>query len=142
MRSAKRLLALALVLCMGLCLCACGGGETTGTSGTTQGTEPTNSTAKPTDPTESTGDGKVEYKVTVLYPDGTPVEGAYVQICLDTLCYNPVATDANGVAIFRLAPQEGYKTKLAMAVEGYEQGDYINFESGVTEVTITLVPVE
>lgn len=143
MINAKRLLALALVLCMGLCLCACGGGEdTTGTTAPTQGTEPTNSTTQSTAPTGSTGDGKVEYKVTVLYPDGTPVVGAWVQICLEDLCYNPAETDENGVATFRLKPMDGYKTKLAVAVEGYVQDDYIYFESGATEITINLVPVE
>lgn len=143
MINAKRVLALALVLCMGLCLCACGGGETTqGTNGTTQGTEPTESTTKGTEPTESTGDGKVEYKVTVLYPDGTPVVGAYVSVCTDEMCFNPAATDENGVAIFRLAEQDGYKAKLAVPVEGYVDPDYVHFESGATELTITLVPVE
>ncbi len=142
MNNFKRFLALMLVLCMGLCLCACGGADTT--TGNTQGTEPTgtNGTTQSTAPsqtTESTSDGKVEYKVTVVYPDGTPVAGAYVQICLDSLCYTPDVTNADGVVTFRLTEQEGYKTKLAMAVEGYVWADYIYFDEGSTEITITLV---
>lgn len=140
MNNFKRFLALMLVLCMGLCLCACGdGGNTDTTNGTAGSTEATNGTTQATQPTETTSDGKVDYKVSVVYPDGTPVVGAYVQICLDDLCYNPAATDENGVATFRLKEQEGYKTKLAVAVAGYVHADYIYFESGSTEITITLV---
>lgn len=139
----KRLLALLLVLCMGLCLCACGGGENTEGSSSNAPTEPTNSTQSPTtEPTQTTSDGKVEYKVTVLYPDGTPVAECYVQICLDDLCYPPELTDANGEATFRLVQQDGYKTKLAVAVEGYVHEDYIYFDTGATEITITLVAEE
>lgn len=140
----KRFLALMLVLCMGLCLCACGGGDSTtkdteGTSAPTESTKPSETT-KPTEPsTAPTSDGKVEYKVTVLYPDGTPAAGCYVMICLDDMCYTPEAADENGVAVFRLAEQDGYKAKLATKVEGYAEVDYIYFESGVTELTITLV---
>lgn len=139
----KRFLALMLVLCVGFCLCACGGGENTegsSSSQTTGATDPTSSVT--TAPTESTSDGKLDYKVTVLYPDGTPVVGCYVQICLDTMCYTPEVTDENGVAVFRLKEQEGYKTKLAVALDGYVDADYIYFESGATEITITLVAVE
>lgn len=140
----KRFLALVLVLCMGLCLCACGGGENTEGGNTTKDTESqgTTQSTQSTAPTGTTSDGKVDYKVTVLYPDGTPVVGAYVQICMEDLCYNPAATDENGVATFRLAQQDGYKTKLAVAVEGYVHDDYVYFESGATELTINLVPVE
>lgn len=142
MNNFKRFLALMLVLCMGLCLCACGGesGNTDINAMGTQGdSKPTTGTTQATQPTETTSDGKVDYKVSVVYPDGTPVVGAYVQICLDDLCYNPEATDENGVATFRLKEQDGYKTKLAVAVAGYVHADYIYFESGSTEITITLV---
>lgn len=140
----KKFLVLLLVLCMGLCLCACGGGENTGGSSSDAPTESANSTqnTETTEPTQTTSDGKVEYKVTVVYPDGTPVADCYVQICLDDLCYTPEVTDANGVATFRLVEQDGYKTKLAVAVEGYVHADYIYFESGATEITITLVAEE
>lgn len=142
MYNLKRFLALMLVLCMALCLCACGG-EAGSTSGSTKDPEnttaPTQSTAPTTEPTQSTSDGKVDYKVTVLYPDGTPVAGCYVMICLDDMCYSPEAADENGVAVFRLTEQDGYKAKLATPVDGYAEVDYIYFESGVTELTITLV---
>ena len=140
MSNFKRLLVLVLAMCLCLCVAACGqnaSGSGDGTSGSsTQGSSTTESTSSST---ETTSDGKVDYVVTVVYPDGTPVVGAYVQICLDDLCYTPDVTDDNGVVVFRLAQQDGYKTKLAMAVEGYVLEDYIYFESGATEITITLV---
>lgn len=143
MNNMKRFLALVLVLCMGVCLCACVQPAPTEptTAPTEPTTKPTDPTTLPTDPTtKPTDDGKVDYTVTVLYPDGSPVVGAYVQVCLADLCYNPAATDDNGVATFRLAEQEGYKTKLLMAVEGYVYDDaYIYFAEGSTEITINLV---
>lgn len=145
MNNFKRFLALMLVLCMGLCLCACGGGENTTAStdnNTTEAPSGTTQGDQTTAPTESTSDGKVDYRVTVVYPNGDPVVGCFVQICLDDLCYTPEVTDENGVATFRLAQQDGYKTKLAVAVEGYVHADYIYFESGATEITITLVAEE
>lgn len=138
MSNFKRVLALMLVLCLGLCLCACGGGDTTGsTQNNTQSTQ--NTTQSTQNTTQSTSDGKIDYKVTVVDPDGNPVAGAWVMICLEDLCYNPAETDANGVATFRLNEQDGYKTKLAAKLEGYAEMDYIYFEDGVTEITITLV---
>lgn len=139
MNNFKRFLALVMVLCMGLYLCACNGGEDT--TGSQQGGESTSSTQGTTESTGTTGttsDGKVDYKVTVLYPDGTPCAGAWVMICLEDTCYSPVETDENGVATYRLVQQDGYKTKLATAPVGYMLDDYIYFESGATEITITL----
>lgn len=132
MNKFRRFLALMVVLCLGLCLAACGGGSANG--GTTSGTEGSSSST-----TESTDDGKVDYKVTVLYPDGTPAVGVAVQVCMDDLCYSPATTDENGVATFRLTQIDGYKTKLAVAVEGYVWDDYIYFAFGETEITINLV---
>lgn len=143
MNQFKRFLALMLVLCVGFSLCACGGDNNTEGSSSSQTTAPsTTQGTESTAPTESTSDGKLDYKVTVLYPDGTPAVGCYVQICLDTMCYTPEVTDENGVATFHLKEQEGYKTKLAVAIEGYVEADYIYFESGSTEITINLVAVE
>lgn len=145
MNNFKRIFALMLVLCMALCLCACGGGnETEGTSNSsTQSTAASSSTQSTaaSSSSEAVSDGKVEYKVTVLDPDGNPVVGAWVQICLEDLCYNPVGTDEDGVAIFRLEEMEGYKTKLAAPLDGYVDGDYIYFAEGSYEVTITLEAV-
>ena len=142
MNNFKRFLALILVICVGVCLCACGSAENT--TGSTQGSENTTNSTTPssssqqTEPSSSTSDGKVDYKVTVLYPDGTPVAGCYVMICLEDMCYNPVEADENGVATFRLTEQEGYKAKLATKVDGHLEVDYIYFEEGSFELTITL----
>ena len=143
MNNMKRFVALMLVLCMGVCLCACVDAGPTEPS-TAPSTEPT---TQPTDPTtQPTDDGKVDYTVTVLYPDGTPVAGAWVQICLAELCYNPVEVNENGVATVRLTQQEGYKTKLLADVAGstYEVAEdgYVHFAEGSTEIIINLVAVE
>lgn len=46
---------------------------------------------------------KVEHRITVLYPDGTPVEGALVQLCNgDEHCDLPVETGADGVAVLKI----------------------------------------
>ena len=151
MNNMKRFVALMLVLCMGVCLCACvdaGPTEPSTAPSTEPTTQPTDPTTQPTDPTtQPTDDGKVDYTVTVLYPDGTNVgAGVYVQICLAELCYNPVETNENGVATVRLTQQEGYKTKLLMDVAGYTyevaEDGYVHFAEGSTEITITLVAVE
>ena len=143
MNNMKRFVALMLVLCMGVCLCACVDAGPTEPS-TAPSTEPT---TQPTDPTtQPTDDGKVDYTVTVLYPDGTPVAGAWVQICLAELCYNPVEVNENGVATVRLTQQEGYKTKLLADVAGYTyevaEDGYVHFAEGSTEIIINLVAVE
>ncbi len=44
--------------------------------------------------------------------------------------------------LMRLAEQEGYKAKLATTVDGYAAVDYIYFEEGSFELTITLVAAE
>lgn len=51
---------------------------------------------------------KVQYKVTLLYPDGKPVEGVMLQICGGPTyaCYNTTATDKNGVGTIELDPYE------------------------------------
>ena len=149
MNNMKRFLALMLVLCMGVCLCACVDAGTTEPStapSTEPTTKPTDPTTLPTDP-EPTDDGKVDYTVTVLYPDGTNVgAGVFLQICLDTMCYNPIETDANGVATLRLVQQEGYKAKLLAPLDGYTyevaEDGYVHFAEGSTAITITLVAEE
>ena len=54
-------------------------------------------------PTVSTepSDGKVTYTVTVVDPDGKGVEGVMVQMCDDSGCKLPSATNAEGVITFR-----------------------------------------
>lgn len=136
MKNMRYILAAVMVLCTMLCLCACGESQPTVVPTTT--TAPVPTTTVPA-PSTTINDGLTTYTIIVLYPDGTPVADVDVQICLGDLCYMPVTTDANGMATYRLAEQEGYKTKLTKTPDGYEIVDYIYFEAGVTEITIQLV---
>lgn len=83
-------------------------------------------------------EGKAAYQVTVLFPDGTPVAGAYVMICNQDLVYSPAKTDENGVVSFQLPRQDGYGAKLCVKVDGYILEDWVYFHSGATELTIYL----
>lgn len=48
-------------------------------------------------------DEKVEHRVKVIDPEGNPVEGAQVQVCIGTEhCDNPVLTGADGVAVLKI----------------------------------------
>lgn len=139
MRKLKRIGMIALVLSLVLCLCACVSSQPT-TPSTTEKPEATTTAPVPTTTVPATtSDGKVDYTVTVLYPDGSPVVGASVQICTDEMCYIPELTDENGVVVFRMREKDGYKVKLENALEGYVEQDYIYFESGSREITIQLV---
>lgn len=51
------------------------------------------------------------FKFTVLDPDGNPVEGAQVQLCENEMCYIPVTTDENGVAIFQESQIDGFSVE-------------------------------
>ncbi len=138
MKNMKWILVAVMVLATMLSMCACGESEPTVPATTTQTPVATTTTLAPV-PTTTVNDGMATYTVTVLYPDGTPVVGVDVQICLAETCYMPTTTDENGQVTYRLAEQDGYMTKLVVTPEGYEKVDYIHFESGVTEVTIQLV---
>lgn len=139
MKKMRMILVALFVLSTMLCLCACGEAQSNPTT-----TQPVVTTAAPTVapttvPATTQDDGLVEYKITVLYPDGTPAAGVKVQLCLDELCQMPVSTDENGVAIYKMPEQDGYKVKLTKKLEGYVHDDYIYYESGAKEITIHLV---
>lgn len=127
----KNILAIMLVLCMALSLCACGQPADNNPE-TTAATTP--STSQQTDPID---DGKAEYKVTVLDESGNPVANAMVQICKDACL--PGMTNADGVATFNVAEDEGYKVSFMTMPEGYTaDAEEFYFEAGATEMTITL----
>lgn len=148
MKKITRILAAVMLLCMALTLCACGEDQPTTT--TTKAPEATTTVPAPsttvTVPPTTVNDGKVEYIVTVLYPDGTPVVGKSVIVCEKGeggMCSMPSKTDENGVAVIRMEEKDIYGAKLVGTVEGYQKmEDYVYFEAGSREVTITLVPVE
>ena len=142
----KKLLSLLLVLAiLSLSLVACGGAG--GTSETPSDTEndsvdETQSASDSAAESESEDDGMVAYTVTVLYPDGTPAAGVYVQMCLGTSCQFPQATDANGVLTVRQTPDDAWEVKLPQIPAGYttDAPSYTFDAEGC--VTVTLVAVE
>lgn len=132
---------LALVLVASLT--ACGKGETEDSqkkpNTEVQSSEP-ESSEKESQPVE---DDKVTYTVRVVDEAGNPIANAMAQMCNAENCFLPVATDANGVAEFKM-DEDSYKATLAGLPEGYEFAGtpdaegYYHFEGGSTELTITL----
>lgn len=148
MKTMTRILAAVMLLCMALTLCACGEADPTKAPTNAPTNKPTSAPTQPTPaPTQTPtqpDDGQVEYRVTVLYPDGTPVVGKSVQVCHESAgCSFPTPTDANGVAVVRFQDLSGCGAKVMSKIEGYQKmEDYIYFEEGSRELTITLVPEE
>lgn len=131
----KRFLTVLLVLCLTLCLCACGNA-----SGDAETTGATNATTEATtEATEPADDGKVTYTVKVVDEGGNPVAAAMVQLCKETCL--PGATNAEGVAEFRVVEDE-YKVSFMSMPAGYEaEAEEFYFEDGSFELTITLKAV-
>ena len=128
--NSKRILAALLSMCLVLCLWACGGNNTANTESTGDTTENIGQN------TDSQNDGKVTYTITVVDSEGNPMPGVMVQLCTD-LCV-PVLTDANGVAS-KVMPEADYKVSVTTMPEGYTvENNEFYFESGSTEMTITL----
>ena len=103
---------------------------------------PTEPTEKPTEtPTEPPVDTRVDYTVTVKDTDGNVVSGVRVVICQDDTCFNPIVTNADGVATMKLEPADGYKGKVSKA-EGYEFADeYTMFANGETSIVIVITKI-
>lgn len=95
-----------LLLSVSLLFCACDSDKKDETATTAATEQPTNApteaptTGKEEQPTQPS-DGKVTYTVTVLDPDGKGVEGVLVQMCDDSGCKLPAATNAEGVITFK-----------------------------------------
>lgn len=138
----KKMLAMIMALCLALSLCACGEAEENATEAT-EATETTAATqaTEATEETEPVDDGTVVYKATVVDEGGNPIPGAMVQICQDT-CY-PGVTNEEGVVEWSVAEAD-YKVTFLSMPEGYtystEEQEF-HFESGTTEMTITLTAV-
>ena len=130
-----------LMACLAFGLVACGGNASDSQQGSSQNTEQngSQSTEDKNSEEEIVDDGKIEYTVIVVDANGAPVEGKMVQICDEGNCYNPVVTDANGKAVYRLAESSEYKAKILVAYGEEDVYDYVNFEAGETEVTLTAV---
>lgn len=136
----KRLVTAVLMLCLALSLVACGGNgsdkntQDKNTESSQQDDAQANKDTEDADKDADVDDGKIEYKVTLVDANGAPIAGKMVQVCNSATCFAPQATDANGVATFRLEEADDYKAKELT------QGDdaYVYFEAGATELTITI----
>ncbi len=155
----KRFLSIALAVvllisCMALVVACDNEEKPTGTPTTTPTEAPTDaptekptetptvSTEKPTEtPTEPPVDTRVDYTVTVKDTDGNAVSGVRITICLDNQCFNPIVTNADGIASMKLEPMDGYKGKISKA-EGYTFSDeYTFFASGETSIIIVITKI-
>jgi hypothetical protein len=137
----KKLLSLLLVLCLlVLSLVACGGGESSSVS-ESESPSASESVSESASESESVDDGLVAYTVTVLYPDGTPAAGVYVQMCQGTSCQFPQPTDENGVFTVRQVPANDWEVKLPQLPQGYTTSAKSFTFDGNNAVTITLVAV-
>lgn len=134
----KRFVATLLMLCVAFSLVACGGNSTGNDTqkDNTENSQQDDANVDNNSEKEDTNvdDGKTEYTVKLVDANGAPVADTMVQICNSETCFAPKATDADGVAIFSLEESDEYKAKLLTAGEDA----YVYFESGSTEVTITM----
>ena len=79
--------------------------------------------------------------VVVVDQDGNPVAGVLVQLCTDGNCFNPVATDENGVAKFYMPELIGAMTKICSAAGYTYSEDYTNFPEGENTVTLVVTAI-
>ena len=144
MNPLKRIFATILMLCMVFTLTACGGNGNGDTEKNTEGSQNESTVDKNTEDAKDTqvDDGKIVYKVTLVDEEGNPVEGALVQMCLNSCV--PARTADNGVAEFNLVEEEGYKVEITMLPAGYEKlsEEPVYLENGQTELTITVKKVQ
>lgn len=129
----KKLLVLALAAVMLLCFAACGNSGESANNETAPAT-----TAASAPETEPATESVTEFKVSVVDIDGNAIPGTMVQICKDTCV--PAVSDANGIATFYIAIEEGHKLSVTACPEGYVYtGDAeIYLEEGETEYKIVL----
>ena len=136
----KKLVTAMLMLCLAFSLVACGGDgaskdtQKENTQNSQQDEGQANKDTENDKNSENVDDGKIEYTVKLVDANGNPIANTMVQVCNASTCFAPVATDANGVAVFRLVESNEYKAKLMTAGEDA----YVHFEAGATELTLTI----
>ena len=132
----KRLITLLLALAMLACLAACGEDGTTPPATDPSSQPGTSSTA--TEPSSSVNETVYNYKIRVVDQDGNPIAGAYVIFCLEQC--NFYMTGEDGWALIDAEIADGYQAHIMSLPEGYEgytfSEEYVNFESGQTEMTL------
>jgi len=139
MKSFRILLAVLLLFSTVLCLASCGGnGDAKDT------TKANDTTVADTTVADTTEAANITFTAKVTDEEGNPLEGVYVQLCLESCVF--VATDKDGNANFNAeqipAITEGYKLSILTCPEGYTS-EYTNdaplyVEAGATECTVVL----
>ncbi len=79
------------------------------------------------------------FVILVVDQYGAPVEGVLVQMCTESSCLTPTATDENGEASYSYADGE-FKAKLTSIPEGYTVADpeaYYEFENDTATIVLT-----
>ena len=145
----KIILASLLVLCLTLALCACTGGEiketsTESVSQTESATETVTETENKTE-TESATETEPEtpeepeipagYKVIVVDENGSPLAGAFVQICNGDICLPPYFTAEDGTVTVN-GDISAYTVKVTL--DGYVNDEEHSFEEGSNVITVTM----
>lgn len=158
MKNMRRLVAVMLMLTLALCLVACGGTQdSTPATTTTQKQEPSSTQSTPPASSSTTAPRTPSFTVLVLDQDGNPVANVPVQLCGDTGCYGPFATNSDGVAeffdldglqdpharIFQKSNGEipgapGYQVDV---MDGMDEEGYLDFVAGQTTLTLTITLV-
>lgn len=139
----KKFLALMLALVMLLTLCACGkeapeqkpANDVPPVADAPQADAPADEPAE-----EETVDDRITYTVKVVDEEGNPFASTMVQMCQGENC-TPAVTDADGVAVFKMAEEADYEVKLIQMPEGYAyaaDAEAFHFDAGSYEMTITL----
>ncbi len=138
MNNFKRILALVMALVAVMALAACAPAEENKTTDSTQTSAPAESTTPDvTEPEDTEPEEKVTFRIQVLDLEGNPVVGAGVQLCLETCTIHD--TNEEGWAEFDNKVEDGYKANIAYLADGTEvNGEPVYFESGATEMTLTL----
>ena len=132
----KRLIAVVMILTIALCFAACGEDPTPTTTAKPTTAAPT--TAPTTVPPTTVDNTVYNYRIRVVDQDGNPIEGAYVQFCLE-VC-NFYMTNAEGWALIEADIADGYKAHIISLPTGYESYTFstedVYFEAGQTEMTL------
>lgn len=136
----KRIVALMVILTIALCFAACG--QDPATTAPNKTTPPTTaSTTAPATTSTTAPQVTYNYRIRVLDSDGNPIEGAYVQFCLE-VC-NFYQTNAEGVALIDMPIADGYKAHIISLPAGYEGYTFptedVYFAPGQTELTLVAV---
>lgn len=148
MKKMKKLFALLAVLCVVFSLCACGGNSDSDENADNDVNveNQTDDDLEDADVEDDSDDEEdttaATFKVTVVDEGGNPVQGCMVQVCKESCV--PAITDANGVATFSIAIEDGHHLAVSSCPAGYEYtGEAeIDLEAGATEYTLTLKAVQ